>query len=25
VMQVNNKYHVNMTPEKIDQVLESCQ
>jgi NADH-quinone oxidoreductase subunit E len=23
VMQVNNKYHVNMTPEKIDQVLES--
>jgi len=24
VMQVNNKYHVNMTPEKVDQVLESC-
>ena len=23
VMQVSNKYHVNMTPEKIDQVLES--
>ena len=24
VMQVNNKYHVNMTPDKVDQVLESC-
>lgn len=23
VMQVNNKYYVNMTPDKVDQVLES--
>ncbi len=23
VMQVNNKYHVNMTPEKVDQILAS--
>lgn len=24
VVQINNKYHVNMTPEKIDQALASC-
>ena len=25
VMQINNKYHVSVTPEKVDQILASCE